>query len=504
MYTGEACEIRPWMFPTGWPDLMFRAYHLRAALLPYLCVPGLLRAQPCAASDHRVLIACVGCNRYTAAWKSTKTGVLTMHPLYYEYPEEEEAYTSSRFAFDDDPKTNKLNVVSRPLQYLFGPDLMVAPVQTPATIGVEPPPPALPALRAAKVADGANFTLYKGQWCGQGTCMHASPIGGIQPAPSYEVCEARCKAAAPTPCLSFDFQSGKCESLARARSLLPAVAGMCPCFKSAFSLFWTGYQWPCYALKPAPNQDKTTVCGNRSNVGPPPPPGPPSPPPPTGPPTPPPAPPRPLPPPKKAVGIAVQDVWMPPGDWIHWQSGKHFQGPQLYRDQRFALDDIALYARLGAVVPLKDATESAHLAPNKLIFAVLAGAAAESNGSCQVYEDDGESTGYLPGAKEYSLLEVTARTVEESATVYVKPAKTKQYDGAPTEREYAVEYRNNGAEPSRVLVNGVAVIKQATGVGWSMRAPCTEVTCTYDAPAVVVRTAKMAASDEVTVKLEFK
>ena len=34
----EACEIRPWMFPPGWPDLMFRAYHLRAALLPYLCV----------------------------------------------------------------------------------------------------------------------------------------------------------------------------------------------------------------------------------------------------------------------------------------------------------------------------------------------------------------------------------------------------------------------------------------------------------------------------------
>ena len=40
-----------------------------------------------------------------------------MHPLYYEFSEEEEAYASSEFAFDDNSKTNKLNVVSRPVQH---------------------------------------------------------------------------------------------------------------------------------------------------------------------------------------------------------------------------------------------------------------------------------------------------------------------------------------------------------------------------------------------------
>ena len=45
---------------------MFHSHHLRAALLLYI---------------------------YTAAYQSTQTGVLTMH-LYYEYPEEEKAYTS--------------------------------------------------------------------------------------------------------------------------------------------------------------------------------------------------------------------------------------------------------------------------------------------------------------------------------------------------------------------------------------------------------------------------
>lgn len=159
--------------------------------------------------------------------------------------------------------------------------------------------------------------------------MHSTPIGGIQPAPNYQLCEARCQAAAPTKCLSFDFQSGKC------------------------------YQWPCFALAPAPNQDKTTVCGNRSNT-PGPPPGPlppPSPPQPAPPPT----PPAPLPPPKKAVGYAVQDIWMPPGVWVHWQSGKQFRGPRLFVNQTFELAEIPFYARLGSIIPLKSSNESVSL-----------------------------------------------------------------------------------------------------------------------------------------------
>jgi hypothetical protein len=446
----EACEIRPWMFPVGWPELMFRAYHLRAALLPYL---------------------------YTAAWQTTRSGVLTMHPLYYEWPDEEEAYAVSKFVFDDDPARNTLNVATRALQYLFGESLMAAPVQTPATIGVPPPPvmtdlvPSPPILAVAHHT-GESFTLYKGQWCGNGMCMHQNPIGGIQPCPSYQVCEARCKASSTTPCLSFDFQSGKC------------------------------YLWACYALEPKQNHDKTTVCGNRSDA-PAPPPGPPAPPAPPPPPSPPPGPPSPPPPPKKAVGVAVQDVWIPPGDWIHWHSGKHLHGPQLLINQSFELSDTGLYARLGAVIPLKDAAESAQLAPNTLVLTVVAGAAVKSNGTCQVYEDDGESTGYLPGAEAFSLLDVTHQTAGGRAIVHVKP-QGNTYDGALTEREYRIEYRNDGAEPFEVRLNGVVLAKRSSsGPGWSMRVPCKDVTCTYDGPAVVVRSAKLATSKKLTVEMFF-
>jgi hypothetical protein len=484
----EACEVRPWMFPGGFPELMFRAYHLRAALLPYI---------------------------YTSAWQSTRTGVLTMHPLYYEWPEEEEAYTSSRFVFDNHTKTNPLNVVSRPLQYLFGPAFMVAPVQVPATVNIsvgssETQTKAGTMNAAGGRADDAasstvvmtsNFTMFTGDWCGQGVCMHQTPIGGIQPTPNYEACEARCEAiglSAQRPCLSFDFQSGRC------------------------------YLWSCYALLPAPNADTTTVCGNRSRSAPLPP-TPPTPPPAPHAPTPVPTPAPPLPPPKKAVGIALQDVWIPPGQWVHWQSGAMLSGPRLYRQLNFSLADIPFYARLGAVVPAKDADQSAVLAPDPLVLVVLAGptssvsAVVASNGTCQVYEDDGQSTGYLSqqtgaGADSHAttsqgLFWVTevahTTTVGPSvlAAVRVTPrAIGTGYEGAPFSRGYRVEYRNGGRRPSVVTVNGTAVPEHASGTpgtGWWMRPPCKEVTCTYNAAAIAVNWQDQGGGGSTLVQLQF-
>lgn len=154
-----------------------RPYHLRAALMPYL---------------------------YTAAWRASQTGVLLMHPLYYEHPAEEEAYTASAFDFDSDRRKNPL-AVATPLQYLFGPSFMAAPAQAPATRTARSGTEAAVAA-AADDNVGTAFTLYPGDWCGQGVCMHRAPIGGIQSSASAAACQAGC--AADSKCLSFDFQSG--------------------------------------------------------------------------------------------------------------------------------------------------------------------------------------------------------------------------------------------------------------------------------------------------------
>ncbi len=79
-------ERRIWEFPTPYFEAMRAAFHLRYELIPYI---------------------------YTAARQCYDTALPLCRPLYYEWPELDEAYTWKN-------------------QYLFGEQLMVAPVTQPA------------------------------------------------------------------------------------------------------------------------------------------------------------------------------------------------------------------------------------------------------------------------------------------------------------------------------------------------------------------------------------
>ncbi|NYF88729.1 glycoside hydrolase family 31 protein [Tunturiibacter empetritectus] len=79
-------ERRIWAYPEPYSDVMRQAYTLRYALLPYL---------------------------YTEARRTYDTGVAFLRPLYYNWPESPEAYTSKN-------------------EYQLGENLLVAPIATPA------------------------------------------------------------------------------------------------------------------------------------------------------------------------------------------------------------------------------------------------------------------------------------------------------------------------------------------------------------------------------------
>jgi alpha-glucosidase (family GH31 glycosyl hydrolase) len=66
-------ERRTWAYPEPYSDIMRSTYHLRYALLPYV---------------------------YTEARRTYDTGVAFLHPLYYDWPEADEAYSSkNEYAF---------------------------------------------------------------------------------------------------------------------------------------------------------------------------------------------------------------------------------------------------------------------------------------------------------------------------------------------------------------------------------------------------------------------
>ena len=78
-------ERRIWAYPEPYASVMRDAFHLRYALIPYL---------------------------YSAARETYETGVAFFRPLYYDFPEADEAYTETA-------------------EYLFGDDMLVAPVTKP-------------------------------------------------------------------------------------------------------------------------------------------------------------------------------------------------------------------------------------------------------------------------------------------------------------------------------------------------------------------------------------
>ncbi|MFZ0821824.1 MAG: TIM-barrel domain-containing protein [Candidatus Acidiferrales bacterium] len=67
--------------------------------------------------------------------------------------------------------------------------------------------------------------------------------------------------------------------------------------------------------------------------------------------------------------LAKRSIWIPPGEWIEWPTGARLHGPATL-DRSFRLDEIPVYVRPGAIIPMQSATESAANLANKTEIAV--------------------------------------------------------------------------------------------------------------------------------------
>ena len=94
-------------------------------------------------------------------------------------------------------------------------------------------------------------------------------------------------------------------------------------------------------------------------------------------------------------------VWLPPGDWYHFFSGQYYRG-DAWHAVYGGLDDIPVFARAGAIVPLGPRVGWGGVDnPTELHVHVFAGA----DGRFTLYEDDGETTAYRDGAFVLSRFE---------------------------------------------------------------------------------------------------
>lgn len=115
------------------------------------------------------------------------------------------------------------------------------------------------------------------------------------------------------------------------------------------------------------------------------------------------------------TGMARQEIWLPDGDWFEFFRGTYAAGG-VWRPVYGRLEDIPIYARAGAIIPLGPQTGWGNVAaPDLLNVHVFAGA----DGHFSLYEDDGESQAYLKG--DYHLVEMNLNWKETSMTVDIGP-----------------------------------------------------------------------------------
>ena len=140
-------------------------------------------------------------------------------------------------------------------------------------------------------------------------------------------------------------------------------------------------------------------------------------------------------------GISTREVWLPEGIWTDIFTGEILSGGchTVRRDRK----SIPVFAKQGAIIPLQDVPGNFCGNPEKLVLQIF----NNGSGIYRLYEDDGESTGYLSGRGVFTPFELK----ENLFTVH--PAEG-DLAYLPEYRSFQLHFRC-GISGAEVRINGV-------------------------------------------------
>ena len=150
----------------------------------------------------------------------------------------------------------------------------------------------------------------------------------------------------------------------------------------------------------------------------------------------------------KITGLANQSVWLPPGDWIEWQTGAHLKGPAT-RTRNFSIRQTPIYVRSGAIVPEAPPMRYSNQKPLDPLVVNIFPLADEQSSAYSLYEDAGDSIAYEKNETARTGLRSSERGSE--LTIVIDAAKGR-YKGMPTARGYEVRLPGDWP-PASVTVN---------------------------------------------------
>ncbi|MFI1963568.1 TIM-barrel domain-containing protein [Streptomyces pathocidini] len=165
-------------------------------------------------------------------------------------------------------------------------------------------------------------------------------------------------------------------------------------------------------------------------------------------------------------------VWVPPGTWTDFFTGKSYTGPKTVQ-VKAGIDEIPVLVRDGGLVVQQDADDAAAKKP---FTRATVTAGSGGRGSFELYEDEGDGQAYRAGAH------ATTR-IEQAPGRLVIGAARGSYDGHAATRAWTVRLLDIDHRPERVSVGGARLAESTgDGPGWNYDA---------DSRVLTVRTAPL-------------
>jgi Glycosyl hydrolases family 31 TIM-barrel domain/Glycosyl hydrolase family 31 C-terminal domain/Domain of unknown function (DUF5110) len=144
---------------------------------------------------------------------------------------------------------------------------------------------------------------------------------------------------------------------------------------------------------------------------------------------------------------ATQTLWLPPGDWYEWFTGSMLHGPATVT-RRFALDQVPVYVRAGAIIPMATTALRSDAQPrDPLVLTLVPG----DSGATRIYEDAGDDMGYQQDTFAWTPVR-RWHGPDGVLHVQVEPVEGG-YPGMPDRRGYVMRLLGT-LPPARVSCNG--------------------------------------------------
>jgi hypothetical protein len=191
----------------------------------------------------------------------------------------------------------------------------------------------------------------------------------------------------------------------------------------------------------------------------------------------------------KITGLVNQSVWLPPGDWIEWQTGAQFKGPANVQ-RNFSIRQTPVYVRSGAIVPEAPPMQYSNQKPLDPLVVNFFPLEDGKISTYTLYEDAGDSRAYQHN--EAARTELSSSEISNELTIEIAAAKGT-YKGMPTARAYEVRLPGDWP-PASVTVNGRALSNSPGkgGTGWRFEG---------NTLTTIIPVAKTAVATPITIRV---